>query len=240
MWVMHTFNGFTEWLTFCYLSISLHTCLTSLNRVVFSVTDRVPSVSLPDTLFNWLLSKVTNPDPHGYAISFKVGSRSALEWKAGSGSALNSKFRIFRVSKCSHWGLSTLIKEVWRLEIGFWRVCRPAVANSPNFDEEQDPDRIRIKAKNWIRLRISIKGKSWIRISIKGKRWIQIRIEFMRIRNPSVLLWQRKIFRTLVQNSSVCRGTIVSCSVVDPDPDPGSGSVLDPYSIGPLDPDPDP
>jgi hypothetical protein len=29
-------------------------------------------------------------------------------------------------------------------------------------------------------------------------------------------------------------------SVVDPDPDPGSGSVLDPYSIGPLDPDPDP
>ncbi len=27
-------------------------------------------------------------------------------------------------------------------------------------------------------------------------------------------------------------------SVVDPDP--GSGSVLDPYSIGPLDPDPDP
>ncbi len=31
-------------------------------------------------------------------------------------------------------------------------------------------------------------------------------------------------------------------SVVDPDPepDPGSGSVLDPYSVGPLDPDPDP
>ncbi len=32
----------------------------------------------------------------------------------------------------------------------------------------------------------------------------------------------------------------ISGSVVDPDPDPGSGSVLDPYSIGPLDPDPDP
>ncbi len=32
----------------------------------------------------------------------------------------------------------------------------------------------------------------------------------------------------------------VLTSVVDPDPDPGSGSVLDPYSIGPLDPDPDP
>ncbi len=33
---------------------------------------------------------------------------------------------------------------------------------------------------------------------------------------------------------------LVRGSVVDPDPDPGSGSVLDPYSIGPLDPDPDP
>jgi hypothetical protein len=33
---------------------------------------------------------------------------------------------------------------------------------------------------------------------------------------------------------------MVANSVVDPDPDPGSGSVLDPYSIGPLDPDPDP
>ncbi len=31
---------------------------------------------------------------------------------------------------------------------------------------------------------------------------------------------------------------LVFSSVVDPDP--GSGSVLDPYSIGPLDPDPDP
>ncbi len=29
-------------------------------------------------------------------------------------------------------------------------------------------------------------------------------------------------------------------SVVDPDPDPGSGSVLDPYSTGTVDPDPDP
>ncbi len=27
-------------------------------------------------------------------------------------------------------------------------------------------------------------------------------------------------------------------SVVDPDPDPGSGSVLDPYSTGTVDPDP--
>ncbi len=33
---------------------------------------------------------------------------------------------------------------------------------------------------------------------------------------------------------------ILKGSVVDPDPDPGSGSVLDPYSIGQLDPDPDP
>jgi hypothetical protein len=35
---------------------------------------------------------------------------------------------------------------------------------------------------------------------------------------------------------SQCCGTVTS--VVDPDP--GSGSGLDPYSIGPLDPDPDP
>jgi hypothetical protein len=51
--------------------------------------------------------------------------------------------------------------------------------------------------------------------------------------------------RQFVTNVAVntCHSTnivVEYCSVVDPDPDPGSGSVLDPYSIGPLDPDPDP
>ncbi len=62
--------------------------------------------------------------------------------------------------------------EVWALKMETWRVCRPEVADSHNFDEEQDP--IRIKMKSWIRIRI--KMKSWIRIRIKVKSWIRIRI----------------------------------------------------------------
>jgi hypothetical protein len=43
----------------------------------------------------------------------------------------------------------------------------------------------------------------------------------------------------IIQNQSKKSHYSVLCfSVVDPDP--GPGSVLDPYSIGPLDPDPDP
>ena len=45
----------------------------------------------------------------------------------------------------------------------------------------------------------------------------------------------------IIQNQSKkSHYSVLGFSVVDPDPDPGPGSVLDPYSIGPLDPDPYP
>jgi hypothetical protein len=31
-------------------------------------------------------------------------------------------------------------KEAWRLKTEPWRVCRPVVQDSHDFDEEQDPD----------------------------------------------------------------------------------------------------
>ncbi len=71
------------------------------------------------------LIRVSDPDPHGSAFFFKAGSRSAvaLEWKAGSGFALKSKFRSFRGSKWSHGGS-------WMLKMEAWRVCRPVIADS--------------------------------------------------------------------------------------------------------------
>ncbi len=63
----------------------------------------------------------------GYAricIAFESGSRSELEWKAGSGSIRASRLKIY----------------AWRLKMEVWRVCRPVVADSHQLDEEQDPD----------------------------------------------------------------------------------------------------
>ncbi len=42
----------------------------------------------------------------------------------------------------------------------------------------------------------------------------------------------------IAKSTRIIKSASVFHSVVDPDP--GSGSVLDPYSIRPLDPDPDP
>ncbi len=59
----------------------------------------------------------------------------------------------------------------WRLKMKPWRLCRPVVTNSHNFDEEQDPKPDRIEVKSWIRFRIKV----------------------MRIRNPA-----KKDYRTKV------------------------------------------
>ncbi len=56
--------------------------------------------------------------------------------------------------------------ETWRLTIEPWRVCRPVVADSHHFDEEQDQDP-----------QYSEEFK---------KRRIRIRIKLMRTRNPVV------------------------------------------------------
>ncbi len=74
----------------------------------------------------------------GSRIRITLGiSGSALKWKAGSGSSIESKFKTFRGLKGSHW-------RPWTLTLGLKikprRVCRPAVADSHHFDEEQDPD----------------------------------------------------------------------------------------------------
>jgi hypothetical protein len=45
----------------------------------------------------------------------------------------------------------TLTVEAWRLTSEPWRVCRPVVADSHQFDENPDPDRIKVKS----RIRIS-------------------------------------------------------------------------------------
>ncbi len=37
-------------------------------------------------------------------------------------------------------GSWTLAIEAWRLKMEPWRVCKPMVADSHNFDKEQDPD----------------------------------------------------------------------------------------------------
>jgi hypothetical protein len=44
------------------------------------------------------------------------------------------------VSDFPHRGPWTLTVEAWRLKMEPWRVCRPVVADSHHFDEEQDPD----------------------------------------------------------------------------------------------------
>jgi hypothetical protein len=50
------------------------------------------------------------------------------------------KAQELRGSKWSRGGPWTLAMEAWRLRILSWRVCRPVVADSINFDKEQDPD----------------------------------------------------------------------------------------------------
>jgi hypothetical protein len=43
-------------------------------------------------------------------------------------------------SKWSHGRSWTLLMEAWRVKMMPWRVYRPVVADSHNFDEQQDPD----------------------------------------------------------------------------------------------------
>ncbi len=66
------------------------------------------------------------------------GSGSACELKAVSGSALESKFKNFGGSKQSLEGPWTLTMEALRLKIEPWRVYRPVVADSHNFEEDLD------------------------------------------------------------------------------------------------------
>ncbi len=47
------------------------------------------------------------------------------------------------------WRAGANVPYSWRLRMEPWRICRPAVADSHHFDEEQDPD-----PQNLIRIRI--------------------------------------------------------------------------------------
>jgi hypothetical protein len=76
-------------------------------------------------------------------LSSRFGQRICC-WIAGSGFALNSKFRSFKGPIWSHGGPLTL----------------KVVANSHHFDEEQEPDPDPDLVKSWIRIRIkNLKGR---------------------------------------------------------------------------------
>ncbi len=82
-----------------------------------------------------ILTRVADPD--GCASSWGAGSGSSLERKAGSGgSALKSKFRIFRSRKWSRGQLWTLTMEAWRLKMDPRRACTPMVAGLHHFDAD--------------------------------------------------------------------------------------------------------
>ncbi len=54
----------------------------------------------------------------------------------------------------AHNGCLELETQKW--SPGGRRVCRPVVADSYHFVEEQDLDRISIRVKSWIRIRIKV------------------------------------------------------------------------------------
>ncbi len=53
-----------------------------------------------------------------------------------------------------------------RLKMGPWRVFKPVVADSHQFDEEQDPDPNPQKSRIRIQIRIRVKGGFRIRIEM--------------------------------------------------------------------------
>jgi hypothetical protein len=53
--------------------------------------------------------------------------------------ALKSKYRRFRCLKQSRGMPWMLTIEAWRLKMEPWRIYRPVVTDSHQFDEEQDP-----------------------------------------------------------------------------------------------------
>jgi hypothetical protein len=59
-----------------------------------------------------------DPDPH-------------TEGKVGFGLHLSQNSGVLESKKGA--------VDVWRLKMKPWRLCRPVVTNSHNFDEEQDP-----------------------------------------------------------------------------------------------------
>jgi hypothetical protein len=74
--------------------------------------------------------------------AFFSGSWIRIHIRVKSWFRINIKTKIQETigSKCSHSGPWTLIGEAWRIKMLPWRVCRPVVADSHNFDEQQDPD----------------------------------------------------------------------------------------------------
>ncbi len=98
-----------------------------------------PDGTLKITVYFWIPvqdyiyteNRVAEPDPNWWALFWEAGygsgSGSALERKAGSRSAFQSKFREFRGSK------STLTMEVRRLKLEPLRICRPVAADLHHF-----------------------------------------------------------------------------------------------------------
>jgi hypothetical protein len=85
-----------------------------------------------------LSTKVAGSD----RIRIILGSRIRIRSRAKNGSGLKSilRSRSLRDSKWSQGVLKTITMEAWRLKMEMWRVCRPMVADSHHFDEEQDAD----------------------------------------------------------------------------------------------------
>jgi hypothetical protein len=79
------------------------------------------------------LGRVADPDPHYFG---KLDPDPHIR-KAKSGSALKSKFSGFKGLKFSRGGPWTLTMEAWRIKMKPCRICRPVVADSNHFDEEE-------------------------------------------------------------------------------------------------------
>ncbi len=130
----------------------------------------------------------------------RIGSGSALEWNAGSGSAFKSKFRSCRGSKWSRGGPWTPTMETCWLKMEPWKVCIQVVADLHHLDDKQE-----------CRIRIRIKRKCWICIRIKAKSWIRIRFKVMRIRNPDAMIPPTDDSKTHDERQKLCNVNKGAC-----------------------------
>jgi hypothetical protein len=63
----------------------------------------------------------------------------------------------------------------WCAQCSRGGVCRPVVADSHHFDEEQDPNTLKVVSR--IRIIIKVKSRIWIRIKVKIRIRIRIKVK---------------------------------------------------------------
>jgi hypothetical protein len=84
-----------------------------------------------------------DPNPQNIILAGRVADpESRIRISLGSWIRIRIRVKIFSSFKGTKWnrgGPWTLTMEVWRLKMETWRVCKPMVADSHDFDEEQGP-----------------------------------------------------------------------------------------------------